>query len=1122
MKTERTTLPQVLAVALLIAPAISVRADIAGPYTADANTVYLFHFNELAGSVVAVNSPGTLAAGTNAVSYIGSPYEGDGIPQPLNNAVFGATAYPGFGSAADLSAANTHGLGVDINLDGQFTLDDNAPISPDRILTHHFFGADNAFTLEALVNLPGHTGMNRQIICTDSSAGTRGFQFRINTSGNLEFNFIGTAPAGVQTPIPVSGDHAFEANQWYHVAVTHDGVNTRFYWTRMNPANLAANLIGSFSTETVNPDVQGFIVIGNEARVVGTVGSTEGLAGLIDEVRISNIARRAGEMMFYTPGVFVVEGPTPTNQVVALGQPASFSILVGGTDPALQWRHNGTPIPNATNSTYAIAAVALGHAGNYDVVVTNISSAATSSVATLTVHVPRNLVWAGVGADWDALSPNWTADGGATSTTYTEADNVRFDSLGAAQPYVYLGQTLHPNSVVVDASTDYFLSSFVAGGIAGHAPLTKSGTGTLIIETQNSYSGVTRISHGILQIGNGGITGTLGTGTVSNNASLVFNRFDIVAVPNVIAGSGSVAVVGGGAGLSGSNTYSGPTLVSAGTLFARNWATIKLDGGSTLNLTNSAGITGADASLTLAGDGGSQGTVAGAISLGTGSVIKIGAGTWTLSNTANNYTGKTFINGGILKVSAPTGLGPAPSSFTADFVTLDGGSLGAATSYALSDGLRGISVVSSGGLNADLDVTLSIGNDILGVGPLTKSGPGTVVLSGPKSFSGVLNVDTSSTSSSDGVLRISSSAAVANVLSPIAIRNNNGGSSTLQLDGSGGAIAVSQEITLNGRNNSVPAIVNVAGNNTLSGNLTINVGGGQYRIQSDSGELTLGGTISSVASGSRTFTFQGTGDTAVTGVIENGVAIVGLVKEDDGLLTLAGLNTYSGTTTVSNGTLAVNGQIGPGPVTVAGGSLGGSGTVAAPVTVHPAGALSPGTSIVTLTINNDLTLAGNLLIEVNKALSPAQSNDTVAVSGTLNNIGTGTVLVSNLGPALAVGDTFFLFNKPMAGAGALTVTGGGVVWNNNLAVNGSISVASTVVPQPSISSVAVDGANLIFSGSGGSAGAGYHVLASTNVALPLAQWTAVVTNHFDGGGNFSVKLPIAPGVPRNFFILQVP
>ena len=113
-----------------------------------------------------------------------------------------------------------------------------------------------------------------------------------------------------------------------------------------------------------------------------------------------------------------------------------------------------------------------------------------------------------------------------------------------------------------------------------------------------------------------------------------------------------------------------------------------------------------------------------------------------------------------------------------------------------------------------------------------------------------------------------------------------------------------------------------------------------------------------------------------------------------------------------------------------------------PVTLDPGTTLAPGASVGTLTINSDLSIGGNLAIEVNKSLSP--SNDLVVVSGLLTNTGTGTLTVANLGPALAVGDKFTLFSQPVVNGAALTVTGAGANWTNNLAVDGSISVTSSV------------------------------------------------------------------------------
>lgn len=68
----------------------------------------------------------------------------------------------------------------------------------------------------------------------------------------------------------------------------------------------------------------------------------------------------------------------------------------------------------------------------------------------------------------------------------------------------------------------------------------KTGAGTLILAGDNLYSGTTTVNAGTLQIGNGGTTGSLGSGAVTNNASLVYNRSASTTLSNAISGSGSL------------------------------------------------------------------------------------------------------------------------------------------------------------------------------------------------------------------------------------------------------------------------------------------------------------------------------------------------------------------------------------------------------------------------------------------------------------------------------------------------------------------------------------------------------------------------------------------------------
>ena len=220
----------------------------------------------------------------------------------------------------------------------------------------------------------------------------------------------------------------------------------------------------------------------------------------------------------------------------------------------------------------------------------------------------------------------------------------------------------------------------------------------------------------------------------------------------------------------------------------------------------------------------------------------------------------------------------------------------------------------------------------------------------------------------------------------------------------------------------------------------------------------------------------------------------------------------------------------PGAVTVASGAtLGGNGSVGGPVTVLPGGTIAAGASIGLLTINNNLTLAGNLVAEVNTSVSP--SNDLVVVTGVLTNSGTGTVTLSNLGPALAAGNSFTLFSKPLANGGAMSLTttpalASGLVLSNRLSLDGSVLVVSagpgTFTNAPGITQFALNGANVVMTVTNGQAGDGYYLLMSTNVSTPINQWRTAATNVPNAGGTFTFTGTnvVTPGDAQQFYILS--
>jgi endonuclease/exonuclease/phosphatase family metal-dependent hydrolase len=91
--------------------------------------------------------------------------------------------------------------------------------------------------------------------------------------------------------------------------------------------------------------------------------------------------------------VLTVENPAPVLRTqpvgvtVTQGASATFSVTASGASPLdYQWRFNGSNLPGATTNPFTIGAAQLADAGNYSVVVTNLSGSATSAVATLTVN----------------------------------------------------------------------------------------------------------------------------------------------------------------------------------------------------------------------------------------------------------------------------------------------------------------------------------------------------------------------------------------------------------------------------------------------------------------------------------------------------------------------------------------------------------------------------------------------------------------------------------------------------------------------------------------------------------------------------------------------------------------
>lgn len=254
--------------------ATTASAAIIAPYDGtEAGTLHLWQFNE------ANNTPTSAAATVGGVALV----KGSG-------ATLGNASFTGYGNAGNTNAAAAAGF-----------------LSATTHAVSTVTGAGGAFSFEAMINVSSITVGFQQIFSMDNLGGVtdRPFQFRIGDGDSgpgitpaLEFVNIAGALFNYGVTIPTTGDDAWVANQWFHVAVAYNGTqntadNLKLYWTRVDDARTEANEIGSFNMTADLAGIATIYGVGNDAR-----SSTGNIEGLIDQVRVSNTARGAGEFIF--------------------------------------------------------------------------------------------------------------------------------------------------------------------------------------------------------------------------------------------------------------------------------------------------------------------------------------------------------------------------------------------------------------------------------------------------------------------------------------------------------------------------------------------------------------------------------------------------------------------------------------------------------------------------------------------------------------------------------------------------------------------------------------------------------------------------------------------------------
>jgi len=291
----------------------------------------------------------------------------------------------------------------------------------------------------------------------------------------------------------------------------------------------------------------------------------------------------------------------------------------------------------------------------------------------------------------------------------------------------------------------------------------------------------------------------------------------------------------------------------------------------------------------------------------------------------------------------------------------------------------------------------------------------------------------------------------------------------------------------------------------------ISGGGGTSAINLNSGILNLqgGGLITSVST-------LNIGDGVSDSALLTGAGNISSPNS----ITVAANGTLAGNTSITSPNLIINGTLSPGVDGI--GAITNTGAA-----VFGAG----GSFSVTVQNANGAPVSGWDYLQENGALNVQATNNNPFTIQLESFDPNGSGSVTNFNSLTNYDWTIATASGGISNFSADKFTVDSSQFQNNL--NGgyfyvrtnsnSLFLSFTNPPSAPVTvNIAAAGANgFVFSGSGGSAGAFYYVLATTNLGLPVSQWTVIATNIFDSGGNFDFTNPADPTAPQNFYLLQL-
>jgi autotransporter-associated beta strand protein len=611
----------------------------------------------------------------------------------------------------------------------------------------------------------------------------------------------------------------------------------------------------------------------------------------------------------------------------------------------------------------------------------------------------------------------------SSNTTLGGTGGTAFSTGGAGTagqqfgPDIFLmsgGSITFSNGTTLSIASNINSDIGIGGGTGGG--LTMNGSGTLTLGGLNSYTGTTSLNSGNVTISRDANLGFFNTplafngGTLEVTSTLGSSRsISFTGAANVIVDNAAVATFSGAVSGSGALTVSGMgTFALSGTNSFTSSITINNPGNLQFNAPQSypsASNILDNGNLIFGNFSGTTLTASGAIS-GTGGLTVQGGGTVILSGN-NTYGGTTTISFGVLQIDGVSSL-------------------------------AGSNVVDNGTLAFNNTATMTVSQNISGLGGLTVQNTGTVILTGTNTYSGTTTI-------SSGTLQINNALSVpatGGIIDNSSLVFNQSGLATVA-----GSISGSGTVTMNGSGTLI-----FAGNNTYLGTTTI--AAGTLQINSNTGLPPGGNVIDKTA-----LVFNNSDIATVSGNISD---VGTLTTQGTGTVILSGNNTYGGITTIQSGsTLQINAANSlPTNNVVDNGILNFNipGTFTFPGLITGSGfvnQISSGTLILSNAGNNftggtTISNGGTATFTPNNFFGAATSTLTLN-NGTLD-VPLGTASFSSQHPIVLQGPgtldvedaaTTVTMLGNISGAGSFTLTGlGNVVFSGNSTYTGTTTISN--------------------------------------------------------------------------------